>query len=288
MLIPPVPSMYGSYSFTGPVTPVSHVRDTEAYPSASGFSLPLATPPVALPTPPAPPTASALEALQLELRLQETLQYMQQYGISWSVPDPEPPAFSGGDQYDTMSLSALFNLDALEDDPNDENFEPTSPKPDSSDDESENEGEVGGGSDTETEGEASITPPRKRTRTEAPQPVEEEEEDLFLPIEDVPVPPPAPPARPDMYAEVMASLGLRSREELSEVVTKLFTTVNSRDQVTPQQLEALKQIMRIFQSRAGGDGGSVSASASNEQSFQPGPGPSTQSTRNDRKRPRAH
>jgi hypothetical protein len=91
---------------------------------------------------------------------------------------------------------------------------------------------------------------RSRSRDADPE-EEEEEEDLFLPIEDVPVPPP-PPAAPvsadDLYAETMQSLGVTSRHEFTQVVTRLFTDAN-RGNVTSEQMETLKRLMKIIEVR---------------------------------------
>lgn len=213
-------------------------------------------------------TASTLEALQLQLQLFEQA-HNEMYGkpmpifpVVGETPTNVGEDFTGGDDYDTMSLSAFFNLDALEDDPEDANFEPTSPtKLDSSDDESDFEEEE---------------PARKRARTEAfreairhrsasPEKDDEdedevedeetdiEEEDLFLPIEDVPVPPPRQPSVDQLYSGAMADLGVRNRRELGVMIGKIAANINrgasNTTDLTPEQMDALRRLLKIAQAQ---------------------------------------
>lgn len=193
--------------------------------------------------------------------------------------------FTGGDGYDTMSLSALFNFDELDGDENDADFVPTSPKRDSSDDESDFEfeadedvaerGKKRGRDDDDEDGEEASKrrrakrPDRDREEADAQGDrarthvntdvgddgdderdeedrddaddadfvADDEEEDLFLPIEDVPIP------VDQLYQDAMDALGVRSRDELADVISKLVDAAGAGGH--PELSEGLRRLMAI-------------------------------------------
>lgn len=189
-----------------------------------------------------------------------------------SVPNPlDAPTvvgdFVGGDDYDTMSISALFDLDAAmeEDDPNDTNFvPPTSPKHDGSDYESDFEEEQ---------------PSRKRARTESDSEDDEEdaleievhydddeeEEDLFMPIEDVPHPDPADPETDNRIAGVMAALKVHTYKELRD---KLAGMVNQQSSLAPEQVEMVRRLLLVARSNAEHEGQQGSAGDDGGEMFE--------------------
>jgi uncharacterized membrane protein YgcG len=205
-----------------------------------------------------------LEQLQAQLKIQEFLQSLAPAGVTVpAVDESMTPAtdFSGGDDYDTMSLSAFFNLDALEDDPNDANFEPTSKhdSEDESEDEEDDDDEEDEEGDGEEEGEEEERP-RKRVRTSPDEGTpEEEEEDLFLPIEDVPVPPVQP--LDGLYAQTMESLGVSSRSELNTIVTQLFTAANA-GAFSAAEMDVLRSLIKVMEEQGLGSVSSGSGSGS--------------------------
>lgn len=175
--------------------------------------------------------------------------------------------FEGGDDYDTMSLSALFTFDDLPEDAADEDFvPPTSPKPgesssdeeDEDEDEEEEEGDAGGGEGDTPKGDGREGDHRghKRTREEYEDEAQDEAEDLFLPIRDVPIP------LETVYSEAMAALGVRSKSELASLVSRIVQGA-SGGHLSPDQIEVLRRLMVIAESQgmyAEGTGHSSSSS----------------------------
>lgn len=170
--------------------------------------------------------------------------------------------FEGGDDYDTMSLSALFTFDDLPEDAADEDFvPPTSPKPGESssddeddedeeeDEEGEGEGEDEGSRRDEGEGERAERAehrgqkrPREDDDEEVPDEAEDEAEDMFLPIRDVPIP------IEEVYSEAMAALGVRSKDELTKVVARIVQGA-SRGHVSADAVEVLRRLVTIAEAQ---------------------------------------
>lgn len=154
--------------------------------------------------------------------------------------------FEGGDDYDTMSLSALFNFDDLPEDAADEDFvPPTSPKPgeSSSDDEDEDEDE-----EEEEEDDDSGKEPEKTQHRGQKRPREDDEEagdeaeDMFLPIRDVPIP------IEEVYSDAMAALGVNSKEELTKVVADIVKGA-SQGHVSAEAVEVLRRLVTIAEAQ---------------------------------------
>lgn len=154
-----------------------------------------------------------------------------------------PPNFIGGDEYDALSLSALFTFDDLPEEPEDEDFvPPTSPKPgsesESSDEEDEGEPETFSPEPAaQNKGEEHEKRGEKRKRSE-----DEGDEDMFLPIRDVPIP------MESVYAEAMAALGVRSKSELTKVVTRIVEGA-SRGHVSADEVDVLRRLVLIAEAQ---------------------------------------
>lgn len=158
--------------------------------------------------------------------------------------------FEGGDDYDTMSLSALFNFDDLPEDAADEDFvPPTSPKPgeSSSDDEDEDEDEQDedeGDEDEEDDSGKEKAEEKQHRGQKRPREDDagDEAEDMFLPIRDVPIP------IEEVYSEAMAALGVNSKEELTKVVASIVQGA-SQGHVSPEAVEVLRRLVTIAEAQ---------------------------------------
>ncbi|KAL1411088.1 hypothetical protein Q8F55_002038 [Vanrija albida] len=154
--------------------------------------------------------------------------------------------FSGGDDLDALSISALFNIEDWGGDDNDDEFVPPSspPKEDDSDFEEETPGvrhkrrrlhderadnEDDDDNDDDDDDDMNIA--------------EDEEEDLFQPIEDVPVP------MEQLYQDAMDALGVSSRAELATVVAKIVETANKSGGPTTEQVEGLRRLALLAEAQ---------------------------------------
>lgn len=137
----------------------------------------------------------------------------------------------------------IFRFEDL-DGENDADFQPpSSPKADDSSDSESEDGDAEGRKPKEVDHPTVAT-----TAATSPGNDDEfededvEDEDLFLPIEDVPVPP--APKVENMTADAMRSLGVKSKDELMDIIGKMLNA--GQQGMTPEVMEKMKGLLTLM------------------------------------------